>query len=361
MTDRAPGPTWRADQREPVRYASPVPDGARHAVQPISPRRGTPAAGARTEQPTTQSMAQPTHPQAPGTVVLEPPHLASLTPAQRADLRLWGGRVNLLDRVKATRRHAAATAVLLAASAVAFVAGIAEVPPLVLAPIIPGLMARHLVRRGRSLREAGLRFRRVLLARSARRVLPAPPPVPSEQQLQKLAPREILDGPRGTALRRAAEDRAAILAVVGDLPKADRALLPDVAPTANGLVERVAHLAQSLHRLDQSIDPREVDAVDARIAEVEREGDSPEGQRRLSLLRRQRATLQDLVQHRALLARQLDNAGLALGNLRLDLVKLRSSGLESALSDVSTATQEARALSREIGVVLEAAAEVRTL
>jgi serine/threonine-protein kinase len=52
---------------------------------------------------------------------------------------------------------------------------------------------------------------------------------------------------------------------------------------------------------------------------------------------------------------------LALGNLRLDLLKLRSSGLQSALSDVSSATQEARTLSREIGAALEAAAEVKSL
>jgi serine/threonine-protein kinase len=94
---------------------------------------------------------------------------------------------------------------------------------------------------------------------------------------------------------------------------------------------------------------------------VERERASPEGERRLSLLRRQRATLDELVEQRAALARQLDSAGLALGNLRLDLIKLRSSGLQSAFDDVSTATQEARALSREIDVVLDAASEARRL
>jgi len=52
---------------------------------------------------------------------------------------------------------------------------------------------------------------------------------------------------------------------------------------------------------------------------------------------------------------------LALGNLRLDLIKLRSSGLQSALADVSTATQQARALSRDIGAVLDAASEVKSL
>jgi serine/threonine-protein kinase len=134
-----------------------------------------------------------------------------------------------------------------------------------------------------------------------------------------------------------------------------------LAPTVNALVERVAHLAQALHRLDQSIDPRLMQELDARIEEVEGESGSPEGERRLGLLRRQRGTLEELLQRRAALGRQLDNAGLALGSLRLDLIKLRSSGLQSALSDVSNATQEARALSREIGAALEAAAEVKSL
>ena len=94
---------------------------------------------------------------------------------------------------------------------------------------------------------------------------------------------------------------------------------------------------------------------------MERQAGSPDGERRLAILRRQRVTLDDIVKRRAVLAQQLDNAALALGSLRLDLIKLRSSGLQSALSDVSTATQEARALSREIGAVLDAAAEVESL
>jgi serine/threonine-protein kinase len=104
-----------------------------------------------------------------------------------------------------------------------------------------------------------------------------------------------------------------------------------------------------------------LEEIDARIATAQGEALSPEIERRLSLLRRQRATFDEIVQRRAVLARQLDNAGLALGSLRLDLIKLRSSGLQSALSDVSSATQEARALSREIGLVLEAAEEVRNI
>jgi len=42
-------------------------------------------------------------------------------------------------------------------------------------------------------------------------------------------------------------------------------------------------------------------------------------------------------------------------------VKLRASGLDAALGGVTSATQEARVLAREIGVALEAVAEVRQI
>ncbi len=354
-------PSWRAEQQEPVRYASPRPDGARRDRS--ARERGGALADARVVSPKRGSAVVV---RSGGTVpertrngiILEPEHLASLTPEQRADLRLWHGRVNLYDRIKAMRGYSWLTLALTFA-ALGGLAGVEDIPPLVLGPLVPMYMAVKTWRRGKSLRERGLKLRRVLLMPRARWVLPPPPPMPTEQQLEKLAPREILDSPQGAAIRRAAEDRAAILDIVANLSKPDRALLPDVVSTVNSLVERVAHLAQMLHRLDQSIDPRLVDEIDARAADAERESGSPEGERRLALLRRQRATLEELAQRRVALARQLDSVGLALGNLRLDLIKLRSSGLQSALSDVSTATQEARALSREIDSVLEAAAEVR--
>src|SRR6185436_6894324 len=99
-----------------------------------------------------------------------------------------------------------------------------------------------------------------------------------------------------------------------------RAFLPDVEPTVKALVDRVVNLAKMLHTLEQSIDWRLIDELDSRIADAAGEGDSPTAKQRLALLEKQRATLEDLVQRRAVLARQLDSAGLALGNLRLDLI-----------------------------------------
>ena len=138
-------------------------------------------------------------------------------------------------------------------------------------------------------------------------------------------------------------------------------MLPDVVPTVNALVERVAHLATTLHRLDGDYDPASATRIEARIAASEGLDSSTEELREIALLRRQRVSLEHLARQRTTLARQIEQGLLALGNLRLDLLKLRASGLEAGLADVSSATQEARALSRDIGVALEAVSEVKAI
>ncbi len=355
--DAAPATSWRIEQREPVRYTTPRPRGARQDARSgaASPRRGTPVL----ETPGPAPVAAVDR----GGIELVPAHLASLTEAQRDDLRLWNGRIHLLDRVKAMRGYFWLTLVVTGFAIAGFIAGVAEVPPLVLAPLVPAYMWVKFWKRGKSLRAAGLRLRRVLNMPRARQVLPAPPApqLTIQDQLEALVPREVLDGPHGAAIRRAAEDRAAILDIAATLKEADRALLPDLVPTVESLLGQVAQLALSLHRLEPSIDRRQAEDLDARIAVMERDRDAIDDERRLSLLRRQRDTLRQLADRRAALIRQLESAGLALGNLRLDLIKLRSSGLQSAFTDVSSATQEVRALSRDIDVMLDAAGEVRQL
>ena len=342
-------PVWRSE-REPVRYTSPVPRNRRDSASPVP----------RSRVPSPDANALATSSVSSGGFVLEPPHLASLTSEQRRDLRIWSGRVNLLDRVKVFRRQALFAVAAFPLGAFGFAYGVAEAPPMVLSAIVPVWMAVSLARRGESLRESGLRLRRVLFSRRSRTVLAAAP-LPSSRQLRKLATRPVLESPHGAAVRRAAEERAAILDIMKKLSKPDRELLPDVVPTVNALVERVAHLATALHRLDTDYDPNAASAVDARIAQAERTESSTEELREVALLRRQKVSLEHLARQRVTLARQIEHAVLALGNLRLDLLKLRASGLEAGLADVSSATQEARALSRDIGVALEAAGEVRSL
>lgn len=138
-------------------------------------------------------------------------------------------------------------------------------------------------------------------------------------------------------------------------------MLPEIEPTVTALCDRIGSLATTLHTLDADVSGANLGVLDKRIGELKQEPDTPERERRLSLLERQRATVHDLLERRARLVGRFESACVALQNLKLDLVKLRSAGIDSALGDVTSATQEARALSRDIGHVLEAADEVRRL
>ena len=189
-------------------------------------------------------------------------------------------------------------------------------------------------------------------------------PGPSQAELDAaaLAPPDVLAGPHGDAVRRAAADRATISAIIASLGKADRDLIPDVAPTVDGLAQRAASIAQMLHHLDRDLSPGAVAQLEQRIAQVTSEPDgTTEHERRLSMLERQHASLVQLTSRRERLMGKLESVGIALQNLKLDLLKLRASGVQSAMGEVNSATVEARALSRDIGHVLEAADEVRKI
>jgi eukaryotic-like serine/threonine-protein kinase len=187
-----------------------------------------------------------------------------------------------------------------------------------------------------------------------------PVDVVSKEAAALVAP-DVLAGAHGTLVRRAVADRIAVREIVEKLGPADRALLPDVVQTVGHLVERIASLASALQRLDGDVQPDALPALDQRIADCEAEPESPERERKLGLLKRQRATLRDLADRRAALYAQFENAGLVLQTIRFDLLKLRSAGVQSAIDDVTSATQEARALSREIGNVLNVAQELKAI
>ncbi len=212
----------------------------------------------------------------------------------------------------------------------------------------------------------GVPMRRLFTRGSAGGGGPAdnPPRISLTDAANRLAPADVLEGHYGEIVRRAAADHIAVRDTLARLPAAERDMIPDVAPTVDALAERVGALATTLHRLDADVNGASTQTLDARLAALRaetRESATPEQERRIALLERQRASIRELSERRAVLASQLESAGLALQNLRLDLLKLRSSGLESAMSDVASATQEARALSREIGNAVDAVREVRRL
>jgi serine/threonine-protein kinase len=184
----------------------------------------------------------------------------------------------------------------------------------------------------------------------------------AEEGAAKLASPEVLAGPHGAAVRRVASDREAVFSIMRTLSKADRELIPDVVPTVDALAARASSIACMLHHLDTDVSPDALQRLQSRIAQVRAEPeDSADHSRRLSLLERQHASLAELTTRRARLYGQLESVVMAMQNLKLDLLKLSSSGVQAALAEVTSATVEARALSRDIDHVLAAADEVRRL
>ena len=179
-------------------------------------------------------------------------------------------------------------------------------------------------------------------------------------EMERAIPEELKRGAYGRVVEGAAAERAAIMDIVGKLGEADRSMIPDVVPTVRGLEERITALATALQRMEGTVGPGALEALDQRIAALGKAGDgTAERDRTRTLLERQRQTVADLTDRQGTLQAQCDDAVLLLQTMKLDLLRLRSAGVQSALDDVTSATQEARALSREIGTVLEAADEVR--
>jgi len=236
--------------------------------------------------------------------------------------------------------------------------------PWVIFPILG--IGNSLVRQWSGLWADGITWRQILrpappLAQPTP-IAAAPLPLPAVDPAIGLVPPDVLAGPQGGAVRRAAGDRAQILSIVDSLAPADRELLPEIRPTVQALLERTCLLAQVLHHLDRDVSAGSLAHLVDRIATVQAEPlDTFDHERRLNLLLRQQATMKELEARRATVSRQIESAALALQNLKLDLIKLRSSGVQSAIADVTSATREARALSKEIGNILDAAAEVRKL
>ena len=175
-------------------------------------------------------------------------------------------------------------------------------------------------------------------------------------------PPEIIRGPHGPTVQRAVASQAAVADMLDRMTKHERQMLPaDLPDTVKALVERVTSIGMTLHRLDTDANGSALGSLDSRIEGLRSAAQTPENERRLALLERQRSTLNDLLERRNALLNQMESAALALENLKLDLVRFRSAGVSSALEDVTSATREARAVSRDIGLMLDAADEVKKL
>ena len=203
---------------------------------------------------------------------------------------------------------------------------------------------------------------------SWRDVLARPPAPDTIEARLAAAGRRPVELPRATtdefgheaeSIQQARSDRKAILRIVDRLPKSERKLLPDIVATADALLNRAEELARTLQAMSGSVDQGALRRLEEKIEATRRQPEGVERDRQVGLLNRQRQTLTDLLTRRQLVADQLESCVLAMQNVRFDLLRLRSAGVAVALDDLTRATQQARALSRDVDHVIAAAGEIK--
>jgi serine/threonine-protein kinase len=173
------------------------------------------------------------------------------------------------------------------------------------------------------------------------------------------APRQEEFGAHFASVQQVHGDRQAILKLMEKLPPSERKMLPEIQQTADALYNRALDLARTLQAMDSNFDAQGLAQIDERIAALGREPDDPERARRLNLLERQRQTIIDLQGRRSQVASHLESCVLAMQNMRFDLLRLRSAGVAAVLGDLTQATQQAKALSRDVDNAIAAAGEIR--
>ena len=156
------------------------------------------------------------------------------------------------------------------------------------------------------------------------------------------------------------KDRSVILALMNQLSAADREMLPEIVETTEGLYARAAQLAGTLGSMD-GMDLGDTSKLDARIAELKQRPDGEERDRQISLLEQQLLRCKEMNTQRGQFADRFESCVLAMQNVRLDLMRLKQSGVGAVLNGLTMATQQARALSRDVDNAIGAAAEVKAL
>ncbi|MFI5233444.1 MAG: serine/threonine-protein kinase [Gemmatimonadales bacterium] len=162
------------------------------------------------------------------------------------------------------------------------------------------------------------------------------------------------NGPHAGITRRALDDCNEIIRLVESLPKTDRARIPEVIGTARTLANKVLGLAASLEQLDRSAGNLSADKIEREISLLESQANpldragSEDRVRRLAALKRQRRTVADLSRRRGEMNGKLESCALALQNMRLDVVRLRTGTNAESWQHITSVADQAMALAREV-------------
>jgi serine/threonine-protein kinase len=334
------------------------------APRPAAPRTGTagsrprPAVGAETARPGRGGAIEPVRPRLPAERPSQSPRwvknergewVRASDPEQSGLLRDTGEPV-IVQKVRA--QFARWAAVSLGCFALNLATGIDS--PWFLFPAAGmgiGLLGNYA-----KLWQSGYSWRDVINRPPAPDALQAP----GTRGTKLLAPPRAAEfGAHYTAVLQVHTDRAAIVALMEKLSPQDREMLPEVLETAGALYDKAIEMARTLHSMDSNLNREGLARIEDRLTDLQREPEGEEQARRIALLEQQKRAYQDLMGRRGQVADRLESSVLAMQNMRFDLLRLRSSGVGAVINDLSQATMQARALSRDVDNVIAAASEVR--
>jgi serine/threonine-protein kinase len=172
-------------------------------------------------------------------------------------------------------------------------------------------------------------------------------------------------GQQSRAVQEARRHRDEILRLIETLPKKEKAILGDVPASAVNLYGKVEALALQVAELERSLPAESESALEADIARLESEANpldtraSEERVRRLAYLKRQRRTVADLAGRLAQARERLESCTVALHNMRLEVVRLRSGPQNQ--QTITSVAEKAIALGREVDAAVYARDEMAKL
>jgi len=190
----------------------------------------------------------------------------------------------------------------------------------------------------------------------------APSPMPSALPVGQLS---ATVGNQSRAVQEARRHRDEILRLIETLPKKEKAILGDVPASAINLYGKVEALAMQVAELERALPAESDTALEADIARLESEANpldtraSEERVRKLAYLKRQRRTVADLVSRLAQARERLESCTVALQNMRLEVVRLRSGPQNQ--QTITSVAEKAIALGREVDAAVYARDEMAKL
>ncbi len=223
-----------------------------------------------------------------------------------------------------------------------------------------GGMSIGLFKRYSELWQAGYSWRDVLNRPDAPDAIPANQAKALKGIRQMAAPKEEEYGPWLPKMQQVHGDRSAIISLWGSLTDTDRSMFPEMIQTIDGLHDRAGQLARTLNDMDR-VGVQDVATIEARLVELKARPEGEERDRQQAMLDRQLKACLDLQHRRTEITDKLESSVLMMQGLRLELLRIKERGVGAMSDSLALATQQARAISRDIDNAISAAAEVKEL